>query len=333
MKLFKKRWTSEKSIREACNNLPIGICLSGTISGIPRLTNFRMQELAGMITGNHLANAIVFWNDLETFDKNAKAKKISFTETPTVELITGEIINFTKQELEIKGGKYTEILATDVTEQYKVSLQIAAENDHLRMKTAQLNELMKNIASLNRDEEVLESKMRVHYELGRVVLASRQFLADHGEATGKEELLEMWDDVLKGFENPLFSEKTSFDLLAELRSMAENNGCELKFEGNVDAENELVVEIIREGLVNAVRHGKATEVSVVTQTKQVSEHTRRCNIMIVDNGEGFDKAEMRQGGLSSLESKLKENGGELSLYNRAVANGAILEANFILKNK
>jgi len=311
-------------IREACNHIPMGICL-GTLEGIPRLSNESMQELARIITSANMTNTKVFWYDLCNFKGNSKAEHIEFTDTPSVRLSNGRVINFTKKRIMIKQVEHVEIIASDVTDKYELSCKLKSENDLLRKQAEELERLRENIAILNRDEEVLESKMRVHYELGRVILSSRRYLA--GEASiDKEELMDMWDEALGVFEHPLFSEKASFDFIGELKAMALSNGCNLKFEGCFDPENEMHMTIVREGLVNSVRHGNATEIVVYCEKESdeiAGVITDR--IKIVDNGTGIPD-NSNYGGLEDLNTRIKETGGSMTLYNRQDAKGAVLEA-------
>jgi len=313
-------------IREACNHLPMGICV-GTLEGIPRLTNESMQQLAYLISGKNITNTVLFWQDLEDFQGNDKADDVVFTDTPSIRLKDGRIINFTKRNITIKNIKHEEILANDVTDKYEVSQKLKSENQLLKKQAEELDQLRENIATLNRDEEVLEQKIRVHYELGRVILSSRRYIM--GESgVDKAELMEMWDDALGVFENPLFSEKASFDFIGEMKAMAQGNGCTMEFEGPFDSESDLFTTVVREGLVNAVRHGNATEVRVVNRKLSDEEKIAGQDtylLQVIDNGKGLDEENNHKGGLEDLEAMLKEKGGSLKLYNRPDAQGTILE--------
>lgn len=320
----KRSLPEEKLIKEACNHLPIGICI-GTMEGIPRLTNEKMQELAKIVCGASLVNTEVFWHDLERFEGNAAAEKIRFTDTPSIKLKDGRIYNFTHKTVVIRNSDHVELLARDVTERYELSEQIGHENEQLKLQAEQLDKLRENIATLNRDEEVLESKMRVHYELGRVIMSSRRYLMGTSNIE-KKQLIDMWKDALGVFEDPLFSEKASFDFIGEIKSMAESNGCRLTFEGKFDSDNDLLVAVVREGLVNAVRHGSATEVCVKVETIRCgieSECGEQLRLTITDNGIGL-KEKHGRGGLADLEAKLAEHNGVLGLENRQDAIGACL---------
>ena len=316
-------------IRDACNHLPIGICV-GTLEGIPRLTNESMRQLALDICGKNITNTVLFWQDLEKFQGNDKAVRVDFTDTPSIKLNDERIINFTQRDITIKNIKHKEILASDVTDKYEMTQKLKSENELLRKQAEESDRLRENIATINRDEEVLESKMRVHYELGRVILSSRRYLT--GETSvDKSDLMDMWNQALGVFENPLFSEKASFDFIGEMQAMAQSNGCTMNFEGVFDTEDELMMTVVREGLVNAVRHGGATEVNVICtksrDTKRLSEeHKTIYYLQVIDNGCGMKDDKIHKGGLEDLQARLKENGGNMRLYNRQNTSGTILEA-------
>lgn len=75
------------------------------------------------------------------------------------------------------------------------------------------------------------------------------------------------------------------------------------------AEEVHALQIVRESVSNAMRHGQPTEVTVKLQ---VQDGTR--TLTIEDNGRGFDPAEVaRQSGLTNLAIRAQEIGGAISI--------------------
>jgi signal transduction histidine kinase len=69
--------------------------------------------------------------------------------------------------------------------------------------------------------------------------------------------------------------------------------------------------IIKEALHNVVKHSRATEVLLSIHVNQ------QLSIRLKDNGTGFDKNNLRpfSNGLSNMQSRAKEIGGELEIIN------------------
>jgi two-component system, NarL family, sensor histidine kinase DevS len=77
-----------------------------------------------------------------------------------------------------------------------------------------------------------------------------------------------------------------------------------------------VEAVVREAVSNAVRHGRATEVSVLVRVAD------ELSIEVSDNGSGIPEA-VTPSGLTNLRRRAEANGGTLSVAN-ADAGGAVL---------
>ena len=114
-------------------------------------------------------------------------------------------------------------------------------------------------------------------------------------------------------------------LLAELRS-----GREARFEIKVDDEatalltTEQTIEalqVAREAVSNALRHGGATVVTV-----RVHKGDRQVCLLVQDNGAGFDAASRREGGhgLGNMEARAGQIGATLSITSRPGEGARVL---------
>ena len=106
-------------------------------------------------------------------------------------------------------------------------------------------------------------------------------------------------------------------LKQELEIFCARTGFKLDFRCAVGVQNlPLAIErelyfSLREGILNAVRHSRATELHLaLTKTPQAFQATLR------DNGVGFDPASIRGGshyGLKGMKERIRKIGGELTI--------------------
>ena len=74
------------------------------------------------------------------------------------------------------GNVYTQYMATDVTDLHENRVELTKENEHLRHVQEELQRLSANIVVVTREEEILNTKMRVHDEMGKCLVAAQKHL-------------------------------------------------------------------------------------------------------------------------------------------------------------
>lgn len=81
-----------------------------------------------------------------------------------------------------------------------------------------------------------------------------------------------------------------------------------------------VLQIVREAVINAIKHSEATEISVVAETNSDSEHC----LIIQDNGKGLPSHTQLEGhyGLTIMQERASELKAELSIQN--AENGGVI---------
>lgn len=90
---------------------------------------------------------------------------------------------------------------------------------------------------------------------------------------------------------------------------------------------ELICQVVREGVVNAVRHGRARSIRV-----ELRREPGRIRLEVADDGGGFDPAELknlaRRGhlGLTLLRQAIRARGGRLRVDSRPGAGTRLLVA-------
>ena len=117
-------------------------------------------------------------------------------------------------------------------------------------------------------------------------------------------------------------------LKAELEIFRARTGFNLNFRCTVHARDlpqEIERELyftLREGVLNAVRHARASEL-----TLELSRDATSCNARLIDNGVGFDISTAQGGnhyGLRSMHERMKRIGGELTVESAPGAGTRLL---------
>jgi NarL family two-component system sensor histidine kinase LiaS len=103
----------------------------------------------------------------------------------------------------------------------------------------------------------------------------------------------------------------------EMEIFRARTGLKLEFECAIDAHNlpyEVEQELyfaLREGIINAIRHSRATELNLSLTQNQTS-----CCVRLRDNGVGFDKSLTTGGGgfgLKGMRERIEKVGGHLAI--------------------
>jgi signal transduction histidine kinase len=106
-------------------------------------------------------------------------------------------------------------------------------------------------------------------------------------------------------------------LKEEMDIFRARTGLKLKFDcaiGTHDLPYEVEQELyfaLREGIINAIRHSRATELNLSLTQDQTS-----CRVSLRDNGVGFDKSSTVGGGgfgLKGMRERIEKVGGQLAL--------------------
>jgi signal transduction histidine kinase len=106
-------------------------------------------------------------------------------------------------------------------------------------------------------------------------------------------------------------------LKEEMEIFRARTGLKLEFECAIDAHDlpyEVEQELyfaLREGIINAIRHSRATELNLSLDQNQTT-----CRVHLRDNGVGFDKSSVAGGGgfgLKGMRERIEKVGGHLTI--------------------
>lgn len=290
------------TVKEAFDNLPSGICFFGK-NGTITLCNYQMHRLVFALTGKDLQSLPELWGDLYS-DKLAEHR-----DNDIFLLDDGSAWRFLRENVTACDGKtYTQIIAANVTELYRSQKELEQDNRRLEEYGQRMRRLSANIITLIREEEILNMKIRVHDDIGRSVIATRQFLQQNKPM---DELnLTAWKNAVRllKHDSELPEEQ---DAVASLMSAAYGIGIKILLDGELPentAAAEILIAAIRECMTNAVRHAGAKELYV-----HLTDDGHTASAVITNNGAAPEKKIVEGGGLASLRFRIRNYGGTMEI--------------------
>ena len=306
-----KRHLSRMSVKESFDNLPSGICFYEE-SGLLRLANVKIDELCVKITGKPLLSGADFWNTLTSGTPISPSERVGSGETPMIRTEDGKVFSFERIEHGIDGKKVYEIVATDITRRYRLSEDLADKNKELAMLNRRMRAYGENIRELTAEKETLNAKIRIHDELGKLLLSTRKSLSEHLTRKEKQELLSAWKTDILAIGSAKAEKVT--DTYGGLYAAAKSVGVTLKITGRKPDEKNLkkiVVTASIECITNAVRHAKGNAVNV-----ELTEKGSFLKIYVTNNGEPPKTTIKEGGGFSSLRQLVEREGGTMTVKSR-----------------
>ena len=292
------------SIKEAFDNLPAGVCFFNQ-AGLPVLCNRTMHRFSFAVCGRD----VQFITDLQDclsedfipLEGSEKSGKI-FT------LSDGSAWQLEKRSILHESGEtYTQYITLDVTQLQKTRMELMGENAQLRKVQAQLQQLSANVIAVTREEEILNTKMRVHDEMGKCLLAAQQYLKDDTEKPLPNHIVTSWQRAVSMLQYS--NETTDEDMLWQIRKTCEFVKLQYIQRGQLPANEKIAYLLtcaVRECVTNAVRYAEATAMYV-----DFSETADTACVIITNNGKNPDGDIVEGGGLSTLRRRVEREGGSM----------------------
>lgn len=293
--------TIRNSVKEAFDNLPSGICFFDK-NGVLTLCNRKMYSLILEFTGK----------DPQSLAELKELMDISpaiAQEEPRVYLAEdGTIWRFAVEQIATHDGdNYTQVTTFDVTELYRRTKELEQNNLALAEYGRRLRRLSADILTVTREEEILKMKMRIHDDIGRSVIATRQFL--QGNHPIDELDLTAWKNAVRLLKHET-EEPDETNALKSLESAGHGIGIQLHTTGTLPESRaaDILASAIRECMTNAVRHAGAKELYV-----RLENDDEMAKVVITNNGALPDGEIVPGGGLTSLQFRVESYGGTMQI--------------------
>ena len=321
-----------RSVRESIDYLPGGICFS-TPDGRPVLSNYIINDVVYRLTGHTVLNAQLTWQELQKLDLAKGLPKLDNLRTGSdnengvrdeclyFSLPDGSIWRFWKEDLTDREPHYTQLEAMDITKLYKYSNELYESNVRLTEQQRRWKDLLENIVEINHEKEILSAKMRIHDDLGRSILITKQHLSNQTLSDNLPYLTETWDSAIRRLTDFAHTDADSdISPEVELTKVAEMIGCSIVFNGPRPIGRKaslLLYAAVREALTNAVIHAKADRLNV-----DITPADMGYQVKISDNGAPAISSVKEGSGLSNLRRRLEQEGATLQVK---CGGGVVLE--------
>lgn len=300
---FRKNTITRSSIKQGVDKLSSGLCFYQK-GGRVVLANKCMSDLCFAIVGRDLQNAELFWEILSGGEVNENVQRLSYGSRPNFRLPDGNVWTFACEELD----DIYQLTAANTTQIQSVTDELKEKNIELATLNLRLRKHGENVDELTRSKERLETKARIHSELGQVLLSTRRFLLD--EQGGQQPPLQMWQRNISMLrkEAELKEEEQPLDMLTRIAAatgiIVERNG---ELPSDVDVQK-LFVQASAEALTNAVSHAQAKKLFI-----ELEENANSFTVCFRNDGDVPNGEITEGGGLGSLRKKIESEGGTMTV--------------------
>lgn len=309
--LWNKQNLSPTSIKESADTLPAGICFYEQ-SGIVRLINTKMHQLCILTTGKALLDGVEFWQNISSGNVEGSTV-IKKGEEPIIEYADGKVVSFKKYTHSVDEITFYEIVAVDITEQYYLTKQLQQKLDKLKKINKRLVEYGENVNELAHERELLATKIRIHDNMGKILLATKRKLAENLAESDKKELLNFWQAEILDLKNG--NQQKKKNNLQVIEEAAELVGVHIELNGEVPIENtvneKILITAVHECLTNTVSHANGKTMNVVIKAIEDDYVIEITNDGIPPKGKIIEG-----GGLSSLRLLVERENGKMMVYSQ-----------------
>lgn len=284
------------SIKECMDELPVGICFYWD-GGLTKLTNRRMNSLACKLTGSGIMDAESFQNVM-----------FSGTDAPVVCSEDGAAYSFVHREDTLDGRTIHELLAFDVTQEYRLTEELREKQKRVQKINRRLKALNSTIQYIIMDKETLHIKMHIHDSFGEMLLLTKHFLV-HPEKTDTGEMLSLWRRniaLLKDKEREAWQEPCFFSL-----THADSLGIRIELDGELP-EDEILSSVVDSAITvhvtNVLRHAEG-DIAYISSEKTADGYIMR----FTNNGRPPCALVKETGGLANLRRRIETIGGTMTI--------------------
>lgn len=303
---FVKNSITRSSVKESLDYLNTGLCFAHK-NGMVMLINHRMNNLSHTIFGRDLQNANAFWESLSNGEIQSGVTRLSMGANPSLRLPDKTVWTFAREVID----GIIQLTAAETTQLNKLTEELKEKNAELTVMNNRLRKYGENVDELTREKERLETKARIHRELGQALLTTRRYL--RSESDNPQELLNMLKRNIAMLRTESESPKNDKPL-DMLMKAAHSAGIEVLIIGQMPKQedaNRLFFEAATEALTNAVRHADAKKLCV-----ELTEDDKAYFACFTNDGSKPQNKIVEGGGLGSLRLKTEQIGGTMEVMNQ-----------------
>ncbi|MBQ9197686.1 MAG: hypothetical protein IJ157_10675 [Clostridia bacterium] len=299
---YRQTHLTPSAIKETVDLLETGICF-GTPEGIPLLTNVRMNEYCQSLTGHILNDTKTLWENVCKRGENSQGQYL-------IPLPDGRMALFGKAEIALGERNYEQIIAVDMTEQYRLTAELKEKNERLRKHQLRLKMLMAQTSALVPIQEILEARAAFHDQFGGLLLTGKYYF-ENPENTDPESLLLMVQQSNKLLLEQVEKPDDARDPYADAVRLCDRIGIKMILLGSVPTDKPILnvfCHAIVECAANAVKHADGH-----TLTVQCVQDTLNCTAIFTNDGHSPTAPIRESGGLLSLRKMAEGIGGGMEI--------------------
>lgn len=299
---YRENTITRSSIKEGVDKVSSGLCFY-VEGGRTVLVNSRMNELSHRIAGCDLQDAEQFWKILSNGEVMPDVNRLSSGDYPNFRLSDGSVWTFAREKLD----GFFQLTAADTTLLQSLTDELREKNQDLAALNLRLRRYGENVDELARAKERLETKVRIHGELGQALLATRRCLADQSVQSLP---LDLWRRNIAMLRKEMESTKEE-DPLRILRKAAHAAGIVLQISGDLPTameDRQFFLTAASEAMTNAVFHAGAKTLNI-----DLGETENTWIMRFTNDGKNPGRPIAEGGGLSSLRRKAEYIGAAMTV--------------------
>lgn len=289
------------SIKEAIDNLPIGICCYEP-NGQVMMKNNMMENICLAYTGDSLLNAVLFRNALHSDNHHTEDEVVVTLDDDKVFSISDHSFSDEEPMLRV-------MTAADITEQYQNTRRLKSQQEIVVKLNKELSDYGKQIVSNITAKEVLNAKVKIHDELGANLLAIKRYILNGGSTEERIAIENILHKNLQYLKNEMtVIEKDEYAVIldtAEKLDMKINVIGELT---ETQPQRHVIVTGIHECLTNTIRHAGGDELTVVLE-----EDANMLIARFTNNGKTPEGEIKERGGLALLKALTEKSEGTMQI--------------------
>ncbi len=301
LRFLARRRISADSVREAFDTLPTGLCYYWP-DGMTMLVNSVMEGISISLTGQTIMDANRFREELEKHAFEDVEGRL-FVRTKV-----GRVFSFSENDILLDGYPLRELIAADVTEEYRIVTELRERRKKAEALGLRLKMLSGNIKVMTMEKEALQAKVRIHDELGRLLLISKRYLLDPA-SVNPEELVRLWELNMRLLKDREYTGGAVGDRTGRERAAA--LGVSVEIEGEMPQEAALVPvldEAISVHAMNLLRHAKGSRMKIESRRDE-----GQYVLSFTNDGLPPPQEVRETGSLADLRRQVEEAGGTMRI--------------------
>lgn len=307
-----RRNLNRHSILESFRVHPLGMIYYWP-DGIIKFLNPAMQRLARSIFGEQPQDGRCFLSDLKEGAPGTAGPVYRGEKNMLWELQDGSVWQFTPSVLTLEKQEICEIVAANITEEYRLHEELNSKSDDLQRIRERLKRYSAEMAEFTREKEILGAKIRVHDEMGKLILTAKRYLEYGDPAIGRDEIMRLWDRAWMRYPGRMEKTPDSEEgAVQSVREAAEYLGLKLELSGKISEldyrQRTVFMTAAGECFTNAFRHGGAKTVRA-----EIRREGGLVRFTFSNDGKTEGADPHKGGGLRALQQSVRDLGGSMEI--------------------